>query len=80
MITRLATPRPLLLRAAIAPLRSTADVSLFGGKEWDGKSPSKCPFTGGANGGGLGDFNLVTFGAIVFAVAAWPWCPRACAR
>lgn len=36
-------------------------------KDGDG-NPSKCPFFGGPNGGGIGDANIVTYALFVAAV------------
>ena len=34
------------------------------------KAPSKCPFFGGPNGGGIGDANIVTYALFVLVVLA----------
>ena len=58
---------PLLRHAAPAAYRLASGPVAFGKGE-AGEDPKKCPFMGGPNGGGLGDFNLLTAGTVLVAV------------
>ena len=59
---------PLLRHTAPAAYRLASGPVAFGKGE-AGEDPKLwCPFTGGPNGGGLGDFNLLTAGTVLVAV------------
>ena len=77
--TTAGSARPLLLTPLrLLSIQRTSEPLLFGGKdtEWDGTKPSKCPFTGGSNGGGLGDFNILTLSVFVLSVVLLRLCLR----
>lgn len=68
--------RPLLTPSRLLSTGRAGAPLLFGDKEWDGTRPSKCPFTGGSNGGGLGDFNILTLSVFVLSVVLIRLCLR----